>query len=90
MKKKLFTVFDAKVEAYLDPMLARNRGEATRIMVNTLKQAGNVFSQYPEDFTLFEIGEWDDSTGRIVEHEAHIPIKTLIELVEIAKNDKGE
>lgn len=88
MIKKVFTVYDAKVEVYLDPIMVRGKGEAVRIMINTMKQPGNVFADHPADFTLFEIGEWDDHSGRYTEHEAHVPVNSLLEIKAMLENSQ--
>lgn len=63
MKYKVFTVHDAKAEAYLKPFLMRTKGEAIRAMQDLANDPKHDFSKYSEDYTLFEIGTYDDEQG---------------------------
>jgi hypothetical protein len=80
MNKKLFTILDTKVGAYLAPFILRNKAEAFRGIMECMKQPDHGFAQYPEDYTLFEIGEWDENTGTIIPYEAKISITNLLDL----------
>jgi len=64
----IFTVRDAKAEAYMQPFFGRSKGEAIRAIqteVNSGKQ-DNMLASYPEDFNLFYIGEFNEQTGEII------------------------
>lgn len=63
MLYKVFTVYDGAVKAYLPPMLLRTRGEAIRSISEALRAPDHQFSKHSPDFSLFELGEWDDNTG---------------------------
>lgn len=63
MKYKVFTVHDSKAEAYLKPFLMRTKGEAIRAMQELANDQKHDFAKYSEDYTLFEIGTYDDETG---------------------------
>lgn len=65
MKLKMYSVYDSKVEAYLQPFFMRTRGEALRAFQTTVSDPGTHFYLSPGDFTLFEIGEYDDSNGMV-------------------------
>lgn len=62
---KIFTVFDAKAEAYLQPFYARTNGEAIRSFAEACSNPEHNFCKYGADFTLFDIGEFDENTGVI-------------------------
>lgn len=62
---KMFTVYDSKAETYLRPFSMRSTGEAIRGFITTLNDGQSEFSLYPADFTLFEIGTFDESTCKI-------------------------
>lgn len=80
LMRKLFSVYDSKVKTYLDPFIAMNQGEAYRIMEDLTNRPGTMFNSHSEDFTLFELGEWNDSTGQITQYETKKPIIALHEL----------
>lgn len=64
MKLKVFSVFDSKVGAYMAPFFMRSSGEAIRAMINTARDTQSQFFKFPDDYTLFEIGSFDDATAK--------------------------
>lgn len=78
---KMFTVYDSKTEAYLPPIYHRSRGEALRAFEATTNMDDHQFNKYPADFTLFEIGEFDDSTCTIETLSAHINLGKALEFL---------
>lgn len=60
---KVFSVFDSKISAYMQPFFMRSRGEAIRAFSDILHDEKSAFAKYPEDYTLFELGEYDDSNA---------------------------
>lgn len=65
---KVFAVFDSKVGAYTVPRFARSTGEMLRIFSHTVNQTSddNGIAANPEDYTLFQIGEYDDEKGAMI------------------------
>lgn len=63
---KIFTVHDSKAQAYLQPIYFRSTGEAIRAFETTCKDKNSQFAQYPSDFSLLHIGEWNQDTAAIV------------------------
>jgi len=61
---KLFSVYDTKVEAYQLPFHLHTVAEAKRAFAEVARDRNNRIGKYPEDHCLFELGEFDDSTGR--------------------------
>jgi hypothetical protein len=66
MVKKVFTVFDEKSEAYLQPFFLDTIGQATRAMTDCVNDVNHQFCRHTGDYTLFQIGTFDDSTGEFV------------------------
>lgn len=65
MKIKLFSVYDSKVEQFLQPLFARTTAEAMRMWKSACAQEDSNFYKYAGDYTLFEIGTFDDSTAEL-------------------------
>lgn len=63
MIRLIFSVFDQKTNAYLDPVYYRSKGEAVRAMRDALANEDHQFAKHAEDYTLFELGDFDDTTG---------------------------
>lgn len=78
--RKVFTVWDSKTEAYLDPITVMNKGEALRVMQRLVDDPEHLFSKTPEDFTLFEIGSFDQFGGGLEVYPAKISIANMVEL----------
>lgn len=79
MKLKIFTAYDSKVEAYLQPFFMRSTGEAIRAWTELANNSEHLFSKHPADYTLYEIGEYDDTTGHVVPHQAFKNLGTALE-----------
>lgn len=81
MKLKVFTVYDAKAEIHLNPFFLKTAGEATRGFEQTVNDpsSNSQLSKTPEDFTLFEVGVWDDENAIFQQHEAKIPLGNGLE-----------
>lgn len=63
---KLFSIYDSKAQAYLSPFPLQSAAHAHRQIAELLVSDRNSpFSDYPEDFTLMEIAEWDQLTGQV-------------------------
>lgn len=80
MKLKVFSCFDSKVGAYMKPFYAHSAGEAMRTVIDASSGQDNMLSRHPGDFTLFELGVYDDQTGQFAQLEAKINLGTILEL----------
>lgn len=76
---KIFTVYDVKVGAYLNPMILRSAGEAMRAFGAACNQQDHDFHKYAEDYTLFELGEWNEADATITLHRVPLPLMKAIE-----------
>lgn len=56
-------VYDIKAESYGRPICVTAKGLAIRAFLDELKNPESSLSRYPDDFRLFELGEYDESTG---------------------------
>lgn len=70
----VFSVFDSKAEAYLQPFFSHNRAVALRSFMSAVSDERHDFHRYAGDYTLFEIGCWDDHRGVIDMYDAHISL----------------
>nr|QJB20477.1 MAG: nonstructural protein [Microvirus sp.] len=66
---KIFSVHDSKAEAYLAPIYYRTAGEALRAFETTCRDSNSPFHQFPSDYTLVELGEFDEHSASIVTHD---------------------
>lgn len=76
---KMFSIYDSKSEGYSEPFFAPTTEAGRRIFtVNSLEVQSLLF-KFGEDYTLFELAEWSELTGKIEPHEAKIPICNALE-----------
>lgn len=78
---KVFAIFDAKAEAYLPPFFTGSAGLALRMFASAANDSEHKFAQYAADFTLFEMGSWDELTGLFKLYDAKINLGTALEHV---------
>jgi len=74
MLLKIFTIYDSKTEAYMSPFFNQSTGGALRSFEEACRDENSTFHKYPSDFTLFEIGSFDDNTAQIQFHDAKISL----------------
>lgn len=82
---KMCCVYDSKAEAYMRPFVAQSTAAAIRSFGDEVN-SGNKESplvSHPEDFTLFEIAQWDEMHGVISVYEAK---KSLINGLDCLKS----
>lgn len=79
MKTKIFTIYDLKANCYLPILQFRSTGEALRAFESSCKDVNHQFNKYASDFTLFEIGEYDDESASIFMYEVKRSLGTALE-----------
>lgn len=65
MRTNVYSVFDRAAAAYLHPYNQVNHASAIRSFGQACRSDAHQFAQYPEDYTLFYIGEFDEQTGKL-------------------------
>lgn len=85
MVTKLFAVYDSKAEFFSPPFMHKSTGEALRDFIAAANDKQTKIGVYPADFTIFEIGTYNDSTAEVKMLEAKIAHGTALEL----KNQKS-
>lgn len=66
MLLKMFSLYDSKAAAFAAPFSTPRRELAQRAMVELMDAGQSQVARFPEDFLLFELGEFDDQTGVVV------------------------
>ncbi|AXL14824.1 nonstructural protein [Microviridae sp.] len=65
MKVKIFAIHDSKINAHMAPFTMLNEHQAIRAFSDMVNSRDHVIGQNPGDYTLFELGEFDDNSGEI-------------------------
>ena len=86
MIQKIFTVYDSKVESFQSPFSATHKGYALRDFERVANDPKTAIGEYPADYTLFEIGEFDTATGKLTHHEAKQSLGTALEFIKPITN----
>lgn len=63
---KLYALKDVKSGQFGPVMLAHNDAHMTRSMVEVFKGSRETVAKFPQDFELYEVGEYNLDTGHIV------------------------
>lgn len=66
MKMPVVSVRDSAVNAYMRPFAVPAIGAAVRSFQDEVQRSDSDLNKHPEDYELFEIGQFDDETGLII------------------------
>lgn len=69
MQKFFYSVYDSKAKVFSNPFTSVNHLTATRDFNRAANDPSSDISKFPEDYTLYEIGSFDDVLGILVPHE---------------------
>lgn len=83
MELKVFSIFDDKGAVYAQPFFMATTGQAIRTFSDACKDNRMELCKHPEDFSLYELGVFDTSSGKL---EAVIPPKYLARAIEFSKD----
>lgn len=62
---KVFSVRDDKAALFMSPFFFSAVGQAVRAFSDLVNDASSMVGRHPEDFGLFEIGAFDDNSGKL-------------------------
>jgi hypothetical protein len=63
MLQKLFAIYDSKAESFTNPVYLSSTGLAVRTFSDSVQDPESQFAKHPADYTLFELGTYDDQTA---------------------------
>lgn len=72
----IFVVFDSKAEAWGKPFFLQSVGLAKRGFTEAANDASSEICKYAEDFSLWQLGTFDEQTGDL----QRLPVPVSIEL----------
>lgn len=76
---KVFAIYDSKAEAYLPPFFCSSKGVAIRMFSDAASDGTHNFCKHSSDYTLFELGSFDDNSALFLMHPAPVPLGTALE-----------
>jgi hypothetical protein len=67
MLLKIVSIYDNAAGAFARPFFVQSHGQAIRSFGDEIRRAApeNELNRHPIDFCLYDLGEYDDSTGKI-------------------------
>lgn len=77
MIMKIFAVRDAKVEAFLQPFFSPTMGAAIRSLSEAVNDPKHEFAKHANDYSLWYLGNFDDSNGVIEPPENGRPMHSI-------------
>lgn len=84
MNLNVYSIRDAKAEVFNPPFFKKTHGEAERDFTTLVNDEKSTVFNYPEDFDLYYLGVYNDSTGRLA------PIDTAQHLVKAIQVKKQQ
>lgn len=79
--QKIFTVHDSKADAYLTPFYCPTTAVAIRSFTAAAQDSAHDFHRYAADYTLFELGYWNEQGGTISLLESKINLGVAIDFI---------
>lgn len=84
MIKHCYSIFDKATKTYLPPFTETTENAAIRQFAMSVNHVGGFINQYPGDYSLFQVGTYDDHTGALFPAK---PVMFIIEAVKLVKED---
>ena len=79
----LYSIKDLKATYFLDPLMSKNDETAKRSFLKYFSQIENIM-QYPEDFVIYQIGEFDVDSGKCTGFNEPVYVISALELIELS------
>lgn len=64
MKMVCCAIHDSAIDAFMRPMFVPKSGMAVRMFMDEVRRKDSEMCKHPTDYSLHEIGVWDEETGK--------------------------
>lgn len=81
MKMQVYTIFDSKTEAYIQPFFMQTTAQAKREFIDMVNDGKSAFNKHPEDYILFELGSYENVNAKFKMLDAPVSIGVGSEFV---------
>ena len=71
---KLYTIRDLQADVFEKIFAFNSEGEAKRVFLQACLDTTHAIGQFPDDYVLYHIGEYDDTNG--IPH-GHDPVRVI-------------
>lgn len=72
--KQLYSIYDLKARVYTAPVAIGHDEEATRMFADLCSDKNTPQGKHPEDYVLWNVGRWDQTTGAIHQEKSYVVI----------------
>lgn len=83
--KRMFCIYDIKADTYGPPVIFSTKGEAMRWFEDLANEQNSPISRHSGDYQLFEIGSYDQASGKAVALESRISLGVASEFSKAAR-----
>lgn len=66
MLLEVVSIYDVKLGAYSQPSFVASKGVAMRSFCDQVNTVGSPMNSHPEDYALYHIGKFEDTTGELI------------------------
>ena len=81
-RMELFSIYDTKAQKFGFPFQAPSKGAAVRQIAVEMNGQKNVLTQYPQDFELYAVEEFDEKTGKFAGYEEPIFVMNIKDILQ--------
>ncbi len=85
MKLNAYTIYDVASGVYMRPFFSQADGQAIRSFKDISTDADHEIGKHPEDYTLYRIGTFNDTTGKMTGEELE-KLTTGLQCVSMDRN----
>jgi len=85
MKLNAYTIYDVASGVYMRPFFSQADGQAIRGFKDIATDAEHEVGKHPEDYTLYRVGSFNDTTGKMAGEELE-KLATGLEMVSADRN----
>lgn len=84
MITRAFSIYDSKAQCFNVPFFQPTVPSAVRMFSDLANDPQSMVFKHPGDFVLYEIGEYDDSVGKLVNMAEHRHLGVATQYKEVA------
>lgn len=86
MLLEVVSIYDEKLGAYSQPSFVASTGVALRSFQDQVNSPQSPMNAHPEDYTLYHIGKYDDTTGELIPlSQCGMEISAIIKATDVAE-----
>lgn len=78
---KLYAVRDVKADSFGAPISIATKGLALRSFSDACLDPKSEFARFPADYMLYELGEYEPNSGKIVSHNIPVYVASASEML---------